>query len=455
MEQFDVLIIGGGPGGYSLSVAAAKQGMKVALFEKERLGGTCLNVGCIPTKYLVDKALAIEKVRALVKKDIFRDAGTFSFKKIQAGKSEVTGKLVDGVRFLLKKQGVEIVTGEAALKEDRVVACGGKEYQGKYVVIATGSQPMMIPIPGHELCIDSTGALDLRILPQSMVVMGGGVIGLELACAFAAYGTEVTVVELMPELMPREQREAVRIVLKDLKRQGIRLLTDAKMLRVEKTAAGLKAVYVQDGKESSVDAEQVLMAAGRKPNLSGIDAEALGLAMNGKFIAVDNRQRTNLEGVYAIGDVVGGYQLAHAAYAEGEAALSDMQGKDEPYGTVPVPVCTYTIPCFASVGLTTESAREAGFEPCLGSFDYGANGMALAEGASGSVYVVMDKASKTTLGVTIVGEDASEMIAFAADAVRDKLTLEQWQRMIVAHPSLCEMVREAALDAFGISVHKG
>ena len=179
-------------------------------------------------------------------------------------------------------------------------------------MIATGSQPMMLPIPGRELCIDSTGALNLRNLPRSMVVMGGGVIGLELACAFAAYGTEVTIVELMPELVPREQKEAVR---------------------VEKSGAGLRAVYEQDGTEGSVDAEQVLMAAGRKPNFTGIDAGALGLAMNGKFIAVDNHQRTSLEGVYAIGDVVvGSYQLAHAAYAEGEAALADMLGKDEPYG---------------------------------------------------------------------------------------------------------------------------
>ena len=271
-------------------------------------------------------------VRALVKKDIFRDAGIFSFQKIQAGKAEVTTKLVGGVQYLLKKQGVEVVSGEAVLKSGRVVSCGGKDYQGRYVVIATGSQPMMLPIPGRELCIDSTGALNLRNLPRSMVVMGGGVIGLEQACAFAAYGTEVTIVELMPELVPREQKEAVRVVLKELKRQGIRLLTGAKMLRVEKSGAGLRAVYEQDGTEGSVDAEQVLMVAGRKPNFTGIDAGALGLAMNGKFIAVDNHQRTSLEGVYAIGDVVGGYQLAHAAYAEGEAALADMLGKNEPYG---------------------------------------------------------------------------------------------------------------------------
>lgn len=456
MKQFDILVIGGGPGGYSLAINAAKHGKKVALFEKEHLGGTCLNVGCIPTKYLVDKANAMEKVRSLVSKEIFKDAGTFSFKKIQKGKGEVTGKLVGGVKFLLKKHGVEIVEGEAVLKKDRIVACGGEDYQGENVVIATGSVPMMIPVPGYEYCIDSTGALNLDTLPHSMVVMGGGVIGLELACAFAAYGTEVTVVEMMPELMPREQKEAVKIVVNAMKKQGIRLMTGAKMLRIEKTAAGLRAVYEADGVEAYTDCEQVLMAAGRKTNLSGIDAGSLGLELDGKkCIVVDSHQRTNLPGVYAIGDVVGGYQLAHAAYAEGEAALADILGEDKPYGSVPVPVCTYTIPCFASVGLTTESAKAAGYEPVLGSFAYEANGMALAEGASGSVFAIMDRASRKTLGVTIVGENSSEMIAMATSAVADGLTVEQWERMIVAHPSLCEMVREAALDAFGMSVHKG
>lgn len=456
MEQFDILVMGGGPGGYSFAINAAKHGKKVALFEKEHLGGTCLNVGCIPTKYLVDKANAMEKVRALVKKDIFRDAGSFSFRKIQEGKGEVTGKLVGGVKYLLKKQGVEIVEGEAVLKKDRVITCNGKDYQGRQVVIATGSVPMMIPVPGYEYCIDSTGALNLRRLPESMVVMGGGVIGLELACAFAAYGTEVTVVEMMPELMPREQKEAVKIVVNAMKKLGISLMTGAKMLRIEKTAGGLRAVYEVGGMEAYTDCEQVLMAAGRKTNLSGIDAGALGLELDKKkCIVVDEYLRTNLPGVYAIGDVVGGYQLAHAAYAEGEAALAHILGEDKPYGTMPVPVCTYTIPCFASVGLTTESARAAGYDPVLGSFQYEANGMALAEGASGAVFAVMDRESRKTLGVTIVGGNSSEMIALATSAVADGLTAEQWERMIVAHPSLCEMVREAALDAFGMSVHKG
>lgn len=454
MEKFDVLVIGGGPGGYSMAIAAAKKGLKVALFEKQYLGGTCLNVGCIPTKYLVDKANAMEKVRELVEKDIFRDAGTFSFRKIQEGKNEVTGKLVNGVKYLLKKSGVTVVTGEATLKAGKVVACGGTEYEGKNVVIATGSVPMMIPIAGHELCIDSTGALNLTRLPKSMVVMGGGVIGLELACAFAAYGTEVTVVEMMPKLLPREEPEAVRLVERAMSKRGIRILTNTRMLRVEKTGTGLRAVYSVAGQEEATDCDHVLMAAGRKSNLCGIDAEALGLAIDQKkCIVVDEHQQTNLPGVYAIGDVAGGLQLAHAAYAEGETALAHILGEHRQKAKC-TPACIYSNPCFASVGLTTEAAKAAGFEPVRGTFGYEANGMALAEGASGMVFVVMDKATTKTLGVTIVGENASEMIAFGAAAVENETTLEQWERMIVAHPSLCEMIREAAMDAFGVSVHK-
>lgn len=454
METFDILVIGGGPGGYSLAIAAARKGLKVALFEKEHLGGTCLNIGCIPTKYLVDKANTLEKLRGLVKKEIFTEAGSLNYQQVQKGKSDVTAKLVGGVSFLLKKSGVTVITGEAVLKADRVVECGGQQYNGKNVVIATGSAPMMIPVPGHEYCIDSTGALALPTLPASMVVMGGGVIGLELACAFAAYGTQITVVEMMPELLPREQKEAVRILTREMKKLGIVLKTGAKMLRIEKNGQLLRAVYEIGSAEESVDCEQVLMAAGRRANLTGIDAQALGLALDQKHcIVVDDHLRTNLPGVYAIGDVVGGYQLAHAAYAEGEAALADILGEDKPYGTMPVPVCTYTLPVLASVGLTTEAAAQAGYEPVMGSFDYSANGMALAEGAVGRVFVVADKATTKTLGVTIVGENSSEMIAFAAAAVAEGWTTDQWEKTIVAHPSLCEMVREAALAAFGRSVH--
>lgn len=455
METYDVLVVGGGPGGYSLAIAAAKNGLKVALFEKEHLGGVCLNEGCIPTKYLVDKAVALEKVRSLTEREIFRDPGFFSFRKIQNGKTQVVQKLVGGVQFLLKKHGVSVVTGEAVLGENRTVRCNGEVYQGKNVVIATGSVPATIPFPGHEWTIGSREVLAFKQLPCRMVIVGGGVIGLEIACTFAMYGTEVTVIEMLPALLPREQTEAVALVVAALQKAGVHIITGGKVLQVEKRGTEFRVVYERDGSRGDVEADQVLMAVGRKANLSGIDAQAIGLKLDEKnYIQVDKAQRTNLEGVYAIGDVTGGIQLAHVAYAEGETALTHILTGKLPEHLPPVPSCIYTIPCFASVGLNTVEAERQGFEPVLGTFDYSANGMALAEGASGKVFVVMDKATEQTLGVTIVGENASELIAFGALAVDQRLTVEQWRQMIVAHPSLAEMVREAALDAFGAAVHK-
>ncbi len=455
MEQFDILVIGAGPGGYSLAIAAAKKGLKTAVFEKGHIGGTCLNVGCIPTKYFVDKANALEKLRALTGKGILSGELSLTFPRIVEGKNEVVDKLTGGVSFLLKKTGCEVVSGEAVLKKDRIVECAGRTFQGKSVVIATGSETLIIPIPGHELCIDSTDALRLSALPKSMVVMGGGVIGLELACAFAAFGTKITIIEMLPEIMPREEKAAVKMLLRSMEALGIEIRTGAKMLRVEKDGDLLRAVYETDGKEEVAVCEQVLMAAGRKAVLPGIDAEALGLELDAKkCVKVDSRQRTNLPGVYAVGDAAGGLQLAHAAYAEGERALADILG-ETPARETPIPVCTYTIPCFARVGLTLKEARAAGYSPALGTFDYSANGMALAEGASGCVFVIADKASGKTLGATVVGADAAELIALASRAVAGGTTTKEWEDMVIAHPSLSEALREAALDCFRRSVHKG
>ncbi len=454
-DTYDVMVIGGGPGGYSTAIAAAKAGLKVALFEKENLGGTCLNVGCIPTKYLVDKALTMEKIRALTGNGVFRDAGLFSFKKIQEGKSKVVTKLTGGVGFLLKSTGVTVVSGEASLKKNNVVSCKGVDYKGKNVIIATGSEPVMIPIPGAEKTINSTQALALEKVPARLSVIGGGVIGLELASAFASFGSEVTVIEMLPELCPAEQPEAVKQLRNALKKHGLNILTGAKVLSVNDEADGLSVSYEKDGKQAKVGADKVLMAIGRKPVLAGIDAKELGLEMAPRnFIKVNEYQQTNLKGVYAIGDVAGGFQLAHAAYAEGETALASIMGKKKPLDVSVMPRCIYTIPCFAAVGLTTEKAKEAGYEPVIGSFNYEGNGMALAEGATGMAYAIMDKATGKTLGFQIVGENSSEMIAAAAEAVREGKTAEQWETTVVAHPSLAEMLKEAALDAFGKAVHK-
>lgn len=451
--KYDVMIMGGGPGGYSAAISAAKEGLSVLLFEGGVLGGTCLNVGCIPTKYLLDKAAALEKIRALTNKKILKNEGLFSFRKIQKGREEVVKKLTGGVEYLLKANKVTVVCGYATLVAPGKVECNGTAYEGENVIIATGSKAASIPVPGAEYAITSTEALELQKVPKKLVVIGGGVIGMELASAYCSYGSDVTVIEVIPELFPAEDKTIISYVRRNLEKRGIKILCGTGVTAIEKTTEGCKVSY--KGEETgSVAADVVLMATGRKASLNGVDAEKLGLELTSKGeIKVDTHMQTNLPHVYAIGDAAGGYQLAHAAYAEGEAAVDHILGKEGEADLDTMPRCIYTMPAFAAVGCSEEKAKEKGYDAVTGSFSYTGNGMALAEGADGIVQVVMDKNEQTTLGVQITGECAPEMIAFASMAVKKKITLKEWQKFIVAHPSLSEMIKEAALDCFGKSVH--
>ncbi len=450
---YDVMIIGGGPGGYSAAISAAKEGLSVVLFEGGAIGGTCLNMGCIPTKYLLDKAAAMEKIRALTDKKILKEAGLYSFKKIQSGREEVIRKLVKGVDYLLKANKIEVVRGFATMKTPLKVECNGMVYEGKNVIIATGSEPARIPIPGVEYAIDSTEALALEKVPKRLVVIGGGVIGMELASAFNSFGSEVTVIEVLPDLFPAEDRKIVSYMQKELEKRGIRILCGTKVKVIEKAGKSFRVFY--EGKEiNEIYADIVVMATGRKPKYTGIDVEAMKIATTPKGeIGVDEYMQTTVPQIYAIGDVVGGYQLAHAAYAEGEAAIDHILGKNNPVNLEVMPRCIYTIPAFAGVGVTESKAKAMGINAVTGQFFYTGNGMALAEGAEGLVQVVMDEDNQTTLGIQIVGECAPELISFATLAVKNKTTAEEWRKLIVAHPSLSEMVKEAALDCLGKSVH--
>lgn len=452
--HFDLMVIGGGPGGYSSAIEAAKNGLKVVLFEKETLGGTCLNVGCIPSKYLLDKAATLEKIRDLTGKGVFRDAGSFSFRAIQKGKSEVVDKLVGGVSGLLKANGVTLVRGEAFLNGAGKATCDGMKYTAENVIIATGSVPVSIPIPGAELAIDSTGALALQKIPRRLAVIGGGVIGLELASAFASFGSEVTIVEMLNSLLPAEEKTAADFLVKSLKKRGMKIATGSQVLSIKKSGATFRVHFRDKDGAGEVEADIVLMAIGRKASFTGLDTAKLGLELSErKFIKVDGRMKTNLPNVYAIGDVAGGYQLAHAAYAEAETAVANILGVERSLDVRAIPRCVYTLPCLAAVGLTSAEAAKEGIETATGIFRYEGNGMALAEGVAGIVCVVMDKSEKTTLGVHIVGENASELISMATVAVANRMKLEEWEHIIVAHPSLSEMLREAALDAFGKAIH--
>lgn len=456
VEKYDVIVIGGGPGGYSAAIKSAQEGLKTLLFEGKDIGGTCLNEGCIPTKYLLDKAAMLERIRELTNEKILKSAGYFSLKKIQKGKEETVRKLTNGVKYLLKANGVEVISKNALLKKVGLVECDGRLYRGENIILATGSEAVKIPIPGVDFTITSKEALKLLKVPKRLTVIGGGVIGMELASAFCSFGSEVTVVEVLPELFPREDRKVVSYLEKEIKKQGIQILckTKVKEIRNKSDVYLVKCENLDDGKRKVIQADLVLLAVGRKASLCGIDAKRLGLKLTSKKeIAVDQYMQTNLEHVYAIGDVAGGYQLAHAAYAEAEVAIDHILGKKIPIDFSVLPRCIYTRPAFASTGLGEKDAYERNIEIALGEFSYAGNGMALVEGAEGLIRVLMDKKNKQTLGVQIVGECAPELINFASLAVKNKMTLEEWRRLIIAHPSLSEMMKEAVCDCFGKSIH--
>lgn len=450
---FDVMIIGAGPGGYSAAISAAKQGLSVLIFEKGEVGGTCLNVGCVPTKYLLDKAAALEKIRRLTSKEILKEAGLYSFRKIQNGREEVIKKLVGGVEYLLKANNVEVIRGIAKMREPLKVECNGKIYEGKNVILATGSEPVEVPIPGVEYTINSTQALALGKVPKRLAIVGGGVIGMELASAFQSFGSKVTVIEVMSELFPAEDKKMISYMQKEFKKREIDVLCGTKVKAIEKAGKSLRVFYEgKDPAEIYVDA--VIMATGRRPKYNGIDIEKLGIERKEKGeIQVDCYMQTSIPHIYAIGDVIGGYQLAHAAYAEGQIAVDHILGKEISTDLEIIPRCIYTMPAYAAVGLTAQKAKEKEIEVAVGQFSYAGNGMALAEGAEGMVQVVMDKKARITVGVQIIGECAPELISFATLAVENRMTLREWEELIVAHPSLSEMVKEAALDCFEKSVH--
>jgi dihydrolipoamide dehydrogenase len=454
--KYDLIVIGGGPAGYTASIAAGRLGEKVLLIERDQLGGTCLNVGCIPTKYLLDKAAELEKIRHMTQQGIFRDAGNFSFSKIQTGKDSAVRKLVSGVKSLLKSAGVTVVAGSAKVESAHSVSCNGQEFQTGKILITTGSKPAVPPIPGAaEFTIDSSEALALQSIPDRMAVIGGGVIGLELASAFRSFGSQVIVLEMLDQIMPGEDQDSIQELIRYLTAKKITLKTGARVSRIKKHNDSIVVDFQDKEQTLSIAVDKVLMAAGRKPNLDGINASQLGLKLDEKgFISVDQYMQTSVEDIFAAGDVAGGWQLAHSAYIEAEGAVHNMFGNPKPVDQSVMPRCVYTMPPYAAVGLNASQANRQGIDYSIGKFAYSANGMAIAEDAfEGAAHVICDRATGKILGAQIVGLGAPELIATAAMAVQVGMTVDQWQEIITAHPTLSEILREAALDCKGMSIH--
>jgi dihydrolipoamide dehydrogenase len=454
-DSFDVVVIGGGPGGYVAALRAAQLGAKVAVVERDRVGGTCLVRGCIPTKALLQSAELYTLAKAGAEFGVVSDKVGIDWSAALGRKTEVVDKLVKGVEGLLKAGGVSLVRGTASLAGKGVVEVSGERIQAKDIVIATGSAVARIPLKGAEHTIDSDQILELKQIPGRLAVIGGGVVGMEFAAMFAALGTKVTVLEMLPQVLPMVDADLVAVYTKHLAGLGGEVHTNAKVEEVAKRNGGLQVRFSSGGEGGSIDADQVLLAVGRVPYTQGLEAEKAGVKLERGRVVVDEHLHTTAEGVWAIGDVIGGIMLAHIASYEGVCAVENIVGHGN---RIPdyhaAPNCIYTDPEIAHVGLGEKEAKDKGLDVKVGRFPFTASARALTLGQpEGFVKVISDASSGKLLGAHIIGPRATDLIAEATLAVQNGLTLEQIDLTIHAHPTLPESLMEAALAAQGRAIH--
>lgn len=463
LAEFDVVVVGGGPGGYVAAIRAAQLGRSVCLVEKDQLGGTCLNRGCIPTKALVASTQALEMARRLAEYGV--EAGgdgeiRARFDKMVARKNQVVARLRAGVSFLLKKNKVNVIAGTGRIVgPGRVqVETGGTEgpaeVRARDIIIATGSRPVVFPTFGYDgrTVTTSDEALDFQDVPESLLIVGGGVVGCEFAFIFSSLGSKVTVVDIMPSILPMEDPDAAAAVAASLKKRGVAVRTGVKIERI--VAERGEAVATLDTGER-LTASRALLSVGRKPNSEGIGLEHVGVQVGkGNEVVVNDGMATNVPGIYAIGDVVGKVMLAHVASAQGIVAAHNIAGGDRRMSYGAVPSAIFTSPEVASVGLNERQAKEEGFDVRVGKFPFAASGKALAMGeAEGFVKIVADGGTDRILGIHMVGPHATELIAEPTAAVRMKMTVGEFARTIHAHPTLAEAIGEAAEAVHRMAIH--
>ena len=452
--SFDVVIVGGGPGGYVAAIRGAQLGARTAIVEKDRLGGTCLVRGCIPTKALLQSSELYSLAKGGAPFGLIADNIGFDWGAAQKRKTAVVDQLVTGVEGLLKAGGVTMIRGAAKLAGGGAVEVAGERIQAKDIVIATGSAVSRIPLKGAELTIDSDAILELKEIPQRLAVIGGGVVGMEFAAMFAALGSKVTVLEMLPQILPMVEADLVNVYTKHLSGLGGAIHTSSKVAEVAKAGKALQVRFSTGGEGGSVDADQVLLAVGRSPYTEGLGADAAGVKLERGRVVVDDHLHATAQGVWAIGDVIGGIMLAHVASYEGICAVENIAGHVRVPDYHAAPNCVYTDPEIAHVGLGEKEAKERGVEVKIGRFPFAASGRALTLGQSeGFVKVVADGGSGVLLGVHIIGPRATDLIAEATLAVQNGLTLEQLDLTIHAHPTLPESIMEAALAAQGRAIH--
>ena len=476
-NAYDVIVVGGGPGGYVAAIRAAQLGMKTAVVEREHLGGICLNWGCIPTKALLRSAEIYHYMQHAG--DYGLSAGQVGFDPGAVVKRSrgVSAQLNGGVGFLLKKNKVDVIWGEAVLTKPGELkvakprkpavepahpapkgTLGEGTYSARHIIIATGARPRELPgiEPDKTSIWTYFEAMVPDSMPKSLLVMGSGAIGIEFAIFYRTMGAEVTVVELLPQILPVEDAEIAALAHKRFEKQGIRILTDAKVAKVDKIASGITAtIELKGGKTETVSAEKLISAVGVVGNIEGLGLEALGVKTDRGCIVIDEFGRTNVPGIYAIGDVAGPPMLAHKAEHEGVVCIEKIAGKDvHGLDKLKIPGCTYCHPQVASVGLTEAKAREAGHQVKVGRFPFMGNGKAIALGEpDGLIKTIFDAKTGQLLGAHMIGAEVTELIQGYVIAMTLETTEQELMHTVFPHPTLSEMMHESALDAYGQAIH--
>ncbi|OAA94898.1 dihydrolipoyl dehydrogenase [Clostridium coskatii] len=449
----NVVVVGGGPGGYIAAIRAAQLGNKVTLIENAELGGTCLNVGCIPTKTLLHSADVYSEIKD--SRNLGIDVGEVSINwdNIQKRKKRITKRLVAGVKGLLSYNKVNVIKGFAKMETEKSILVtkkdgGTEKVVFDHAIISTGSLPFLPSIPGIDLegVIDSTGALNLKSLPETIVIIGGGVIGIEFANLLSLFGKKVTVLEMLPFVLPSMDRQISNLIADKLSKRGVALNTGCKVTKIEREGNRLKVNFTKKAENLSVEAEKVLVVIGRQANIENIGLEEIGIKLEKGFICVDDHMKTNVKNIYAIGDCTGKIMLAHVASEQGVVAAENISGRSVKMDYKTVPCCVYVKPEIASVGLTEERAKEKGIDYKVGVFPMSANGKAMiSKDSDGIVKVISDKKTEEILGVHIMAPRATDIIGEAALALRLEATLHEVITTVHPHPTISEAFKEAVL----------
>jgi dihydrolipoamide dehydrogenase len=469
MSQYDVIVIGAGPGGYVTAIRAAQLGLKTAVVEAKHLGGICLNWGCIPTKALLRSAEIYNYAKHAGDYGLTIPNVSFDIAAVVKRSRGVSQQLNTGVGFLLKKNKVDVIWGKAELKGNGKIAVtstdgapkgalGSGDYSAKHIIVATGARPRVLPglEPDKKLVWTYFEAMVPDFFPKSLLVVGSGAIGIEFASFYRSMGADVTVVEVMPQVLPVEDAEIAAIALKQFTKHGLKVMTDTKVTKLDKGANSVTATLEgKDGKTQTLTVDRVISAVGVVGNIEGLGLEALGVKTDRGCVIIDEFGRTNVPGVYAIGDVAGPPMLAHKAEHEGVICIEAIAGKHpHPMNKLMIPGCTYCHPQVASVGLTEKKAKDAGYEIKVGRFPFIGNGKAIALGEpDGLVKTIFDKKTGRLLGAHMVGAEVTELIQGFVVAMNLETTEEELIHTVFPHPTLSEMMHESVLDSEGRAIH--